>query len=184
MPVSSPTLRRAGCPSTNQISKSWSFAVSSRRDSPSPMIPVARQGSKARREADVLFMAVGTPREDDDLPTSRTSRMWPKSASTSAVISSLPEMLLPDLLSVLKELRRILKPNGVLRLSVPDRDRRSRAYLRRESLLPLIPNEEAMSFGAKSVVHLVLKHSHFSHARLRRGASLQGRCWAGRPVRL
>lgn len=61
MPVSSPTLRRVGCPSTNQISKSWSYAVSSRRGSLSPMIPVARQGSKARREADVLFMAVGTP---------------------------------------------------------------------------------------------------------------------------
>jgi hypothetical protein len=62
----------------------------------------------------VLFMAVGTPREEEDLPTSRMSRMWPRYTSTSAAIFGLPEVPYPDLVPVLKELRRVLKSNGVL----------------------------------------------------------------------
>ena len=85
-------------------------------------------------------MAVGAPREDEDLPTSRASRMWPGYTSTSAAIFGLPEVPYPDVVPVLEELRRVLKPNGVLQLSLPDRDRRIQAYLRRESLLP--PNAE------------------------------------------
>ena len=62
---------------------------------------------------------------------------------------------LPDLGPVLKELRRVLKPKGVLRLGLPDLDRTIQAYLREKSSYFLIPDEEAKSLGAKFVIHLI-----------------------------
>jgi predicted SAM-dependent methyltransferase len=70
-------------------------------------------------------------------------------------IHALPEVPYPDLVPVLKELRRVLKPSGVLRLGLPDLDRTIEAYLRGDSSYFPIPDEEAMSFGAKFVVHLI-----------------------------
>ena len=70
-------------------------------------------------------------------------------------IHALPEVSYPDLVPVLKELRRVLRPNGVLRLGLPDLERAIQAYLRQDSSYFLIPDEEAMSLGAKFVVHLI-----------------------------
>jgi predicted SAM-dependent methyltransferase len=70
-------------------------------------------------------------------------------------IHALPEVPYPDLIPVLTELRRVLKPNGVLRLGLPDLDRTIQAYLRGDSSYFLIPDEEAMSLGSKFVVHLI-----------------------------
>jgi predicted SAM-dependent methyltransferase len=70
-------------------------------------------------------------------------------------IHALPEVPYPDLAPVLKELRRVLKPDGVLRLGLPDLDRTIQAYLRGNRSYFAIPDEEAVSLGAKFVVHLV-----------------------------
>lgn len=70
-------------------------------------------------------------------------------------IHALQEESYPDLVPVLKELRRVLRPNGVLRLGLPDLDRTIQAYLRKDSSSFPIPDEEAMSIGAKLVVHLI-----------------------------
>jgi predicted SAM-dependent methyltransferase len=70
-------------------------------------------------------------------------------------IHALPEVSYPDLVPVMKELRRVLRPNGVLRLGLPDLDRSVQAYLRKDSSSFPIPDEEAMSLGAKFVVHLI-----------------------------
>jgi predicted SAM-dependent methyltransferase len=70
-------------------------------------------------------------------------------------IHALPEVPYPDLVPVLKELRRVLKPKGVLRLGLPDLDRTIQAYLQEKSSYFLIPDEEAKSLGAKFVVHLI-----------------------------
>ncbi len=70
-------------------------------------------------------------------------------------IHALPEVPYPDLVPVLEELRRVLKPNGVLRLGLPDLDRTIEAYLRGDSSHFPIPDEEAMSLGSKFVVHLI-----------------------------
>ena len=70
-------------------------------------------------------------------------------------IHALPEVPYPDLIPVLRELRRVLKPNGVLRLGLPDLDKTIRAYLRKDRDFFQIPNEEATSFGAKFIVHLI-----------------------------
>jgi len=52
----------------------------------------------------------------------------------------LPQVPYPDLVPVLNELRRVLKPNRAPDWSLPDRDRRIQAYLRSEALL--LPNPE------------------------------------------
>ncbi len=70
-------------------------------------------------------------------------------------IHALPEVPYPDQVPVLRELRRVLKPDGVLRLGLPDLDRTIQAYLREDRTYFQVPDEEAVSLGAKFVVHLV-----------------------------
>ena len=70
-------------------------------------------------------------------------------------IHALPEVAYPDLVPVLTELRRVLRPNGVLRLGLPDLDRTIQAYLGQDSSYFPIPDEEARSLGAKFIVHLI-----------------------------
>ena len=70
-------------------------------------------------------------------------------------IHALEEVPYPDLLPVLRELRRVLKPNGTLRLSLPDLDKGIQAYLRGDRDYFLIPDDEVTSIGGKLIVQLI-----------------------------
>jgi len=69
-------------------------------------------------------------------------------------IHALPEVPFPDLIPVLSELRRVLKPGGVLRLSLPDLLKGVEAYRRGDRSYFLIPDEDAHTLGGKLVVQL------------------------------
>ena len=70
-------------------------------------------------------------------------------------IHSLPEIPYPDLVPTLAELRRVLKPGGVLRVSLPDLDRGIAAYQRGDRDYFLIPDDEVKSVGAKFIVQML-----------------------------
>ena len=72
-----------------------------------------------------------------------------------ASVHTLPEIPYPDLVPSLMELRRILKPNGVLRLALPDLDKAIQAYLANERDYFLIPDEDASTMGGKLVVQMI-----------------------------
>ncbi len=69
-------------------------------------------------------------------------------------IHALPEIPYPELVPALVELRRVLKPGGVLRLSLPDLDKAIAAYQRGDRSYFLIPDEEVSSMGGKMIVQL------------------------------
>ena len=70
-------------------------------------------------------------------------------------IHALPELPYPDLVPALDELRRVLKPGGILRLALPDLDKAVDAYRNREDDFFLVPDDEAQAIGTKLVVQLV-----------------------------
>jgi SAM-dependent methyltransferase len=70
-------------------------------------------------------------------------------------IHALPEVPYPELVPVLAELRRVLKPQGTLRLSLPDLDKGIQAYLHKDKSYFLIPDEEVQSIGGKLIVQLI-----------------------------
>jgi SAM-dependent methyltransferase len=70
-------------------------------------------------------------------------------------IHALPEVPYPDLLSVLRELHRVLKPGGTLRLGLPNLEHAVDAYRRGERDWFLIPDEEMSSAGGKLIAQLV-----------------------------
>lgn len=72
----------------------------------------------------------------------------------AASIHALPEVPFPDLLPVLRELRRVLKPGGILRLALPDLDKGIRAYLSGDRDYFLIPDEDAKTMGGKFSVQM------------------------------
>jgi predicted SAM-dependent methyltransferase len=81
-------------------------------------------------------------------------------------IHALPEIPYTGLVPALQELRRVLKPGGVLRLALPDLDRAIMAYLNEDEDFFLIPNKDAESIGAKFVVQMVwygYSRSLFTH---------------------
>jgi hypothetical protein len=55
----------------------------------------------------------------------------------------------------LKELRRVLVPDGVLRLGLPDLDQAIRAYLAGDHAYFYVPDCDAQSIGTKLVTQLV-----------------------------
>src|SRR5687768_14949807 len=70
-------------------------------------------------------------------------------------IHALPEVPYRELVPVLAELRRVLKPGGVLRLALPDLIKGVRAYERGDRDYFLIPDDDARSLGAKLVTQLI-----------------------------
>ena len=70
-------------------------------------------------------------------------------------IHALPMISYPDLVPVLQELLRVLKPGGVLRLSLPDVNRGIRAFLEGDRDYFLVPDDDVRSLGGKFVVHML-----------------------------
>jgi predicted SAM-dependent methyltransferase len=79
---------------------------------------------------------------------------------------ALPEIPLTQLVPTLEELRRVLKPGGVLRLILPDLDRGIDAYQRGHAGYFHVPDEEAASLSGKFIVHMLwfgYSRSLFTH---------------------
>jgi SAM-dependent methyltransferase len=70
-------------------------------------------------------------------------------------IHALPEVPYPDLVPTLAELRRVLRPGGVLRLGLPNLETAIDAYRRGEQAYFLIPDEDARTLGSKLITQLV-----------------------------
>lgn len=70
-------------------------------------------------------------------------------------IHALPEVPYPDLAPTLSELRRVLKPGGVLRLGLPNLERAIDAYRNGDRAYFLIPDEEMGTLGGKLIAQLV-----------------------------
>jgi SAM-dependent methyltransferase len=68
-------------------------------------------------------------------------------------VHALPELPFPELVPALEELRRVLKPGGVLRLVLPDFDRAIAAYRNGEETFFKVGPEQARSAGGRFVVH-------------------------------
>jgi SAM-dependent methyltransferase len=69
-------------------------------------------------------------------------------------IHALPEIPFADLVAVLRELRRVLKPGGILRLGLPDLLKGIAAFERADRSYFLVPDEDAASLGGKLAVQL------------------------------
>jgi SAM-dependent methyltransferase len=78
-------------------------------------------------------------------------------ASMDYVVSihALPEVPYPDLIPVLRELRRVLRPSGVLRLGLPSLERAVDAYRRGDRDYFVIPDADAATVGGKLITQLV-----------------------------
>jgi len=78
-------------------------------------------------------------------------------ASLDYVVSihALPEIPYEELVPTLEELRRVLKPDGVLRLALPDLDKGIRAYLANDRDYFVVPDEDAASIGGKLVTQIL-----------------------------
>jgi SAM-dependent methyltransferase len=70
-------------------------------------------------------------------------------------IHALPMISYPDLVPTLSELRRVLKPGGVLRLGLPDLDLAIDAYGRGDRSFFQVPDHDVSSRGGQFIVHLL-----------------------------
>lgn len=69
-------------------------------------------------------------------------------------IHALQEVTFPDLVPTLAELRRVVKPAGVLRLCLPDMLKGVEAYEKGDRSYFLVPDQDAQTIGGKLVVQL------------------------------
>jgi SAM-dependent methyltransferase len=90
-------------------------------------------------------------------------------------VHALPMITYGDLVPVLKELRRMLKPGGVLRLCLPDADKGIHAYLSGDRSYFAVSDEDAATLGGKFILHMLwygysvsMFTSEFAHELLRR----------------
>jgi SAM-dependent methyltransferase len=84
----------------------------------------------------------GLPLPDDDI-------------DYAVSIHALPEIPYRDLVGAIAELRRVIKPGGVLRLGLPDVERGIRAFLDNDRDYFLVPDKDAATIGGKLVTQLV-----------------------------
>jgi SAM-dependent methyltransferase len=70
-------------------------------------------------------------------------------------IHALPELSYPELLPALEELRRVLKPRGVLRLGLPDLEKGFEAYRQGRRDYFLVNDDEARSLGGKLIAQIL-----------------------------
>lgn len=70
-------------------------------------------------------------------------------------IHALQDLPWHDIVGALAELRRVIKPGGVLRLGLPDMDRAIDAYQRGDASYFHVPDSDARSIGSKLVTQLV-----------------------------
>jgi predicted SAM-dependent methyltransferase len=70
-------------------------------------------------------------------------------------IHSLPEFSYPEIVPVLEELRRVLKPGGTLRLALPDLQRGIDAYLAADDDYFQVDPDEVRSRGGRFVTHMI-----------------------------
>lgn len=78
-------------------------------------------------------------------------------ASMDYVVSihALPMISYRDLVPVLTEFRRVLKPGGVLRLALSDFEKGMQAYLRQDEDYFLVPDSDERTLGGKLIVQLL-----------------------------
>jgi predicted SAM-dependent methyltransferase len=72
-----------------------------------------------------------------------------------AAIHALQDLPWADTLCALREVRRVLKSGGVLRLAVPDLDKAIRAYIKDDARYFHVPDEHARSIGAKLITQII-----------------------------
>jgi SAM-dependent methyltransferase len=77
------------------------------------------------------------------------------SAECIAGIHLLQDLAWQELAPALRELHRVLKPGGVLRIAVPDLDKALRAYSTGDIGYFYVPDRDARSAGAKLVTQIV-----------------------------
>lgn len=69
-------------------------------------------------------------------------------------IHALQELPYLDVVPALQQLRRVLQPGGVLRLSLPDLDRSIAAYQRNDPAYFHVPDEETRAISGKLIVQM------------------------------
>jgi SAM-dependent methyltransferase len=70
-------------------------------------------------------------------------------------IHALPMISYRELVPVLQELRRVLRPEGVLRLGLPDLERAMRAYRAGDRSYFLVPDEDEPTLSGKLITQLL-----------------------------
>ena len=73
----------------------------------------------------------------------------------AVAIHALQDLQYGDVVPALRELRRVLKPGGVLRLALPDLERSIEAWLRGDAGYFYIPDADTVSIGGKLIVQTI-----------------------------